>query len=91
MIAAAAAVVAANIAVAAAAEEQNQDDDPPAVAATETVITTHNLYLQEISLRTGPYIPCYSDGIKRCGVYLTFSGAHFEICLQNHLCFFYEM
>ena len=66
------------VVAAAAAEQQNQDDDPPAVAATKTVITTHNLYLQEISLRPGPYIPCYSDGIKRCGVCLTFPGPFFK-------------
>ena len=71
------------VAVAAAAEQQNQHDDPPAVAATETVITTHNLYLQEISLRPGPYIPCYSDGKKRCGGGLTFSNAGISNLFTN--------
>ena len=34
--------------VAAAEQQQENDDDPPAVATIETIVTTHNCYLQII-------------------------------------------
>ena len=67
VVAAAAAVVAAPQSVAAAvAEQDDQQDDPADVAAAE-IIVTHNTYLQ-VFFTAEPLIPCYSAGVKMCGM-----------------------
>ena len=67
VIAAAAAVVAAEHRIAAAvAEQDDQQDDPAQVTATEIIIA-HNKYLQDF-FTAEPLIPCYSAGVKMCGM-----------------------
>ena len=72
MVAATAVVICAIKATTAVAEQDDEQDNPAPVATTETVIVTHNRYLQEITCgvcRSFQVIPqrkkCYIEKIKK--------------------------